>query len=93
MRESKRMVKVYLHGESLNFIKELEELGLNDIDIIAKALQILKIVHETKRVGLIRDKYINSPGFEIDKCVQKLFQVVPDKEVNNKPILKDETNF
>lgn len=55
-----RTVQLKLTGKAEQFLNRLEQEGLTERDVFAKALSVLRDVHETKRVGLISEGYENT---------------------------------
>ena len=52
-----RTVHLSLTGETEKFIDELEKIGIDEKSAIAKGLWLLKIAHETGRVGLLKQDF------------------------------------
>jgi hypothetical protein len=55
-----KILHLQLSGESEKFFQELQQTGLNEREIIAKALWLLNKVHKTGRVALLKQSQIDS---------------------------------
>lgn len=55
-----KTLHLQLSGESEKFFQELQQTGLNEREIIAKALWLLNKVHKTGRVALLKQNRIDS---------------------------------
>lgn len=65
-----RTLHLRVEGETEKFLEEMNKLGLNDRDAIAKGLGMLNLVYTTGRVALLR------PNAEASKAVDKLVDYV-----------------
>ncbi len=84
-----RKLHITLTGESEKFIKELNRLGLSDSEIIGQSLSVLKMVHETKRVALLKPQ-IQGRNIEVDYY---LVVVERDEEIINEEKVAEETRI